>query len=305
MKLFKTALLISISAFLTMTSAWIAISSVPEEGEINANNTSVLSADTFEVQPTTPFLAYNLSSSNAKSKNVTFINRGRQPLRVFFEPLNMNGTSPSTSNKMLFSIKKGNNILLKQKLSSLTRDGFIILPPNSSNALLLRGELGNNSTNVDQNQKFTFDINWKAVAQDTPPPPECKYQRIRSRLFVNKRRPFMRLITRYRASSPGRVVTRFYERRSVSGVGVRGRLIASMKSLFRRTSGTNWRKNRIRVRISRREARRLRNSRNGFIATMSPAKTPGYCYRFLTADLVTLKRRFGGGQFIWFQKGSF
>ncbi|MBN8868023.1 MAG: hypothetical protein J0H98_10760 [Solirubrobacterales bacterium] len=181
------------------------------------------------------------------------------------------------------------------------------ISPGQSREYTLQAILPASAGNEAENIATTFNIDWTAKEKtDGPPPPECKIRRMRARFFVFRKRPVIRMVSRYQATSGGKVKTTYYWRVKQGGKFMRGKRIGSTLSSFRRTAPGQWRLNRVPVRVrNARQMEAYRSARYGFYATLQPLKTKGYCANYLGVDLVVLKRKYGHGQYTWFQRGSF
>ena len=166
---------------------------------------------------------------------------------------------------------------------------------------ILPGSVGNEAENI----KTSFNIDWKAVQKTTgPPPPECKFRRLRARFFVFRTRDRIRLVSRYQANDGGKVKTTFYWRKKKGKKFVRGKKIGFTVAKFKKTGKGKWGFFRVAKPQSVKKMRQFRKAKYGFMASLKPYKTASYCSKYLNVELTLLKRKYGNGQYTWFMRGS-
>lgn len=310
MRLVKIIFSAGLVVLASSISAWAFLSSADNytPKSETKSNTVKHSKDVFTVSDSdggsTALVAKNLFPGATKTKDLKFKNNSSVPLSIDVEPKNILSSSFSTAEKFILTIENNRRIVFRGSINDLKKIKVAALPPHHSTTILLKAGLSESANNSDMGKRTRFDISWKANS-DYEPPVECSYQKMRARFFIFKRKPVIRLTTRYQARVNGKVAVRFYFRKETNDGFARGEKIASMFSSFKKASDNHWRTQRIRKRITPRLARILRNQEKGFVATLSPKKAPGYCRRYLTVELSTLKRKYGHGQYTWFQKGSF
>lgn len=151
--------------------------------------------------------------------------------------------------------------------------------------------------NSIQGTRTSIKFIWRAT--EAGPPPECRVKAMRARFFIFRHLPFVRLVTRYKATAPGRIVIRFFWRRPGNKFG---RQVGQMTTRFGR-SPDKFKLKRVWLRRTSAQLNRLRRAKRGFMAQIRPVGSPGYCRSHLNIQLSDLRRKFG--QFVWFQKGSF
>lgn len=166
---------------------------------------------------------------------------------------------------------------------------------------ILPGSVGNEAENI----KTSFNVDWTAVKKTTgPPPPECKFRRLRARFFVFRTRDRIRLVSRYQANSGGKVKTTFYWRKKKGKKFVRGKKIGYTVAKFKKTGKGKWGLFRVAKPQPEWRMEQFRAAKYGFMASLKPYKTASYCSKYLNVELTLLKRKYGNGQYTWFMKGS-
>lgn len=135
-------------------------------------------------------------------------------------------------------------------------------------------------------------------------PAKCRLSWVRSRFFVFRKKPVIRLIARYKAKHGGQVRITFFERTKKNRLG---RKLGKMNAKFTATTKKKRKFGFIRVRRKRAPAlmKRLRSSKRGFIARLKVKNAPGYCRKLFNLDLRLSQLRFVDNQFVWFQQGTF
>jgi hypothetical protein len=126
------------------------------------------------------------------------------------------------------------------------------------------------------------------------PPPQCQLRRVRGRLLVFHNRDAIRLASRYRTRTPGKVTIRFFAR---EGPSEAGRLLGTLRHRFDKRG-----RDRIVEKLPAGQMRELRRQGQGFIARFKMNGDPGYCARAFDKDLSV--RRVVDGQSVWFQSDS-
>lgn len=139
---------------------------------------------------------------------------------------------------------------------------------------------------------------------DPRDPDRCRISHVRSRFFVFRKKPVIRLVARYKAKHSGQVRIVFYARKKGNRLG---RKLGRMNARFTKTTKKRRKFGFIRVRRKRSPAlmKRLRTSKRGFIARLRVKNAPGYCRKLFNLDLRLSQLRFVDNQFVWFQKGTF
>ncbi len=187
--------------------------------------------------------------------------------------------------------------LYRGPLAGLGEIGAGTLQPDEARTFRFVAGLPAAAGNALQGASTGIDLIWHATGD--APPPECKLRAVRSRLFIYRGRPAIRLVARYRANAPGRVTLDFYER---DRRGRRGAKVGRLTTRFGR-SVDRWRMKRVRRHRSERQVSRFRRSRSGFVVRLRVAGAPGHCARRMNLELSQLRRV--DRQFVWFQRGSF
>jgi hypothetical protein len=125
--------------------------------------------------------------------------------------------------------------------------------------------------------------------------PPCVLRDVRARMLVFRSRRAVRLVTRYRATSPGEVTVRFYARHGAASAG-NGALLGSIEHAFS-TQGDD----RIVRSMTEGEMKRLRRG-DGFVVEFDVRGDPGFCARKFSSYL-SIRRKVSNQQ-VWFQSDS-
>jgi len=182
-------------------------------------------------------------------------------------------------------------------MSEFSRQALGTFQPGEKRTYRFSATLPRGTGNDLQGESTGIDLTWTATANAPPEP--CRLRAARSRFFIFRSRPVMRLVTRYRANEPGELRVVFFERMGIDRLGPK---VGQMTTHFERSVET-WRMNRVRRRMPERLLERLRTEPNGFIARIYIHQAPAYCARRLNLILSDLRRV--DRQFVWFQRGTF
>jgi len=252
-------------------------------------------------------IAKNMVPGQPRTGSILLTNTGRIPTRVRLTPYDISNPQGTASQTFRVKLQVGpkRRGLYSGPLGDFSKAKIANISPGRSVRVYLVGSIPKNVGNYFQDQSSQFSLRWTAAINRNLTPNECRQQRIRTRLFVFANRPVYRLVTRYQAKLNSRVRVNFFWRERYQGRWIKGARVAGMSSYFRKTRQDQWRWRRDFVRTSESQARKLRNAPNGFIATIRPSRTPPYCSRYLNIELTDLERRYGNGQYTWFQQGSF
>jgi hypothetical protein len=311
--LFKSIILTVIIVLLAVIATWIAINNDYPATTSDGNTQSavkILNKNNKEIKlnktdgSSALLVANNMSPGDSRSNSITFFNQSKLPVKITMNPYQIE-SSNSGANKFKAKLVAGNKVIYNDFVDQFSEATIGNLSPGKQVKVTMYGILPANAGNQAQDSSTTFNLRWTTTVNKNVLPPECKYQNIRTRLFIFKNRNAIRMTTRYQARSGGRVRVDFYWRVWRNNQWVRGQRVAVMSSWFKRTGKGQFRQQRVLRNKSPETINRLRSAKHGFIATLKPRKTPGYCRRYLNVDLVELKRKFGDGQFTWFQRGSF
>lgn len=191
----------------------------------------------------------------------------------------------------------GPKTVYRGPMSKFGQKGLGTFQPEEKRTYRFSAILPASTGNALQRESTGIDLTWTATAD--APPEQCRLRAARSRFFIFRSRPVIRLVTRYRANQPGELRVVFFERVGNDRLGPR---VGEMTTDFER-SVDSWRMNRVRRRMSEGLVDRLRSEPSGFVARIYVSQAPDYCANRLNLMLSDLRRV--DRQFVWFQRGSF
>lgn len=281
--------------------AW-AIAGPSEQGQGSSSPTLTAAGGSLKIDNSKDgravFSAENMSPGSTVSGQVKIANPNVIPFRMVLD--GKRSTPGPLGDAIVMTIKGsggGAKTIYSGPMSGFGHKSLGTFQPGEKRTYRFSAELPSGTGNELQEQSTGIDLTWTATANAPPEP--CRLRAARSRFFIFRSHPVIRLVTRYRANEPGELSVVFFERLSHNRLGPR---IGRMQTHFQR-SVDSWEMNRVRRHRSDEVLDRLRESPDGFIARMYIKGAPDYCARRLNLILSDLKMV--KNQFVWFQKGTF
>lgn len=315
MRITRTAVLIVAVMLITGGAAIALINNSPKSKEVKQERVSISSSgNNVKIESSKGggaiLTADNMVPGETRGDTVSIRNTGAVPVTLKMGASGITANPANASgifHTKLFESGNASAPYYSGPVKDFTGATVGDISPGDSRKFTLQAILPANVGNEAENISSSFNIDWTATEKTTgPPPKECKLRRIRARFFIFRNPdnyPFVRMVSRYQASEGGKVkVTFFWRVKKGKKKFVRGKKIGSMLSSFKKTKGSGWRLNRVWVKKSAQQQRKLFKHPYGFYAKLQPLKTANYCSNYLNVELTL--RKYVKRQAVWFQKGS-